>query len=491
MSARIATRSMSGPLFNLLVIAGALFLGQQVIHGGSMLRVAAAVGIMVVIGIPAIERPRSALLVLFGWLPFLGLVRRALITSAGWSALDPLLLVSSAVTLAILLSLMLSRRAILGGTPLAMLVFSFLVLAGIELFNPLQGGPLVSLTGVMFIIIPMSVFIIGRSIADEEFTNRVQLIVVITGVIAALWGLKQVYIGFTGFEQQWLKCCGYGALTINRTTRPFSTFTNSLEFGGYMAFGVIICYSRFVYATGKTRALYLAAAALMAYSGFLAGSRGLVIGTVFAVIVLTGLRARNRVAMVLIVLSLAGVAVGWAATRTAETGNDIEPGHDQLIQQQVRGLSDPTDARSSTLPGHIKRVSDGLEFAFTQHPAGLGTGAITRGGAKFGDAALEVGTELDFGNSFVATGIIGGFLYLIIVFTAYRQLYALRRRLASPIWAAVLGMAIISVGQWMNGGAYALASMIWFSLGAADRAYMDLPKRRGFADRRLGAEEAA
>jgi hypothetical protein len=475
-SATMSRRKMAGPMLNVVLVLGALSLGNQIINGGSMLRVSAAVAIMAFLAVPAIKKPQSALLGLFAWLPFLGLVRRALIPSAGWSSLDPLLLVSTAVALTVSISLMMSRQANLGGTPLAMLMFALIALEIIELFNPLQGSALVALTGVMFIIAPMTLFIVARTITDEAYMRKVMNVVIITGFVAALWGLKQLYFGFAGFEKEWIKCCGYGALTINKTLRPFSTFSNSVEFAAYMGFAIAACYARLLYSKGKIRVLLLAMAGIMAWAQFFVGSRGAVLGTLLALIILTGLRARNRFTMVMIVTLLVSGFLLYAATHTATVDNaTVTPGTQQLIQQQTGGLLDATDPTKSTLPVHLKRIREGFMFSITERPAGLGTGAITRGSAKFGKGT-QAAVELDFGNAFLAFGVVGGVLYLLVVLTTFRQLYVLRRKRPSPLWVAVLGMCVLSLGQWQNGGAYAIASLIWFVIGAADKAYMDLHK---------------
>lgn len=476
---------------NILMVVGALALGQQVVTGSPMLRISAAVGLMVMMGVPALERPKTAMVALFAWLPFLGFVRRALIPTAGWSSLDPLLLVSSAVAILVFLTLMISKRAELGGTGLAKIFFAFSLVVLIQLFNPEQGSPLVALTGVMFIVVPMLAFVIARTLADDEYTKKIQYVVLITGVITAVWGLKQVYIGFTGFERDWLECCAYGALRINKTIRPFSTFTNSLEFAGYMGFGVAVCVARMLYAKGYARFLLGGCGVLMAWAGFLVGSRATVIVTILAIFLLVGLRARSRMASAGIFILLAGLAVLWAASNRSDPNTSLtaQQGVEQLKAQQLVGLTNPFDSRVSTLPGHITRVEDGLLYSW-HNPAGLGTGSITRGGQKFRQGA-STGTELDFGNAFLAYGLIGGAMYVLLALRVFWQLYVLRRKTLSPVWAAVLAMAIISLGQWQNGGAYALSSMIWFMIGCADRAYMQLPRRARYAHPNVAQAEAA
>jgi hypothetical protein len=475
---------------NIVLVLGGLELAHQVVTGSSMLRISAAVGLMVMMGVPALQRPQTAMLAMFAWLPFLGLARRALIPAAGWSSLDPLLLVSTAIALMVFITLMISKKTVMGGTALAKIFFAFLVVVVLELFNPLQGSPLVALTGVMYIVIPMTTFIVARTIGDEQYTAKVQRLVLATGVITALWGLKQVYIGFTGFEQQWINCCAYGAVKINQTIRPFSTFTNSLEFGGYMGFGVAICVSRMLYSKGYARILLAGCAALMGWAGFLVGSRGLVILTFLALFALAGLRVRSRMAGVGIVVALVGLSVWFLGTHRQNPDNALtaNAGADQLVQQQITALTNPFDPRVSSLHSHTNRFQDAFLYSL-KNTAGFGTGSITQGGQKFRQGT-SASAEIDFGNVFLAYGLIGGIMYPLLAMRVFWQLYVLRRRTLSPMWAAVLAMCIMSLGQWQNGGTYALSSLIWFMIGASDKAFMELPRVKRFAHPNAVAEAA-
>jgi hypothetical protein len=58
------------------------------------------------------------------------------------------------------------------------------------------------------------------------------------------------------------------------------------------------------------------------------------------------------------------------------------------------------------------------------------------------------------------------------------QLYLLRRYTNGPMWPAVAGMTIAAFGQWLNGGNYAVAPLIWFMIGASDLAYQRLRRNQ-------------
>lgn len=455
------------------MLLGALFLGNQVVSGGPLLRIVAALSLAAIFGIPAVSNPKRAMAMMFGFLPFLGVFRRVLVPATGFSSLDPLLLVSSAIIFVILVTLLISGRANLGGTVLARMVFWLLLIGLLQVFNPAQGNLFVGLTGVMFVLVPIMCFFIGRSIADREMIAKMQRWMIFVGVIAGAYGLYQVLVGFPGFEQAYLAKAGFGGLYVGSAIRPFSTFVNPLEYATYLNFAVMTALAYLVYRKGIKRYWIYAALGFMVYSGYLIGSRGFIVLAVVGSIVLMGLRARRAI----VALTLIGLMIGGILFFTSTRGGgDIQADETATAAQQLQernrvALLDPLDERRSTLRQHYRGVKDGLIFAFTQQPFGLGTGATGRGSQKFGDGRSS-STELDLSDATIAFGVVGGSLYLLIIPLALLQLVRMRNLLPGPMFPAILGMGLVSFGQWLNGGNYAVAPLIWFMLGAADNFYM-------------------
>ncbi len=460
-------------IWNSILLLGALFLGRQVVAGGPLLRIIAALALLAAFAIPAVERPQRAMVMLFAWLPFLGIVRRALVPATGFSALDPLLLVSSAIIILILATLILTGRSNMGGTVLSRMVFWLLLIGLLQVFNPGQGNLLVGLTGVMFVLVPMMCFFIGRSVADDRMIAGMQRVIIVAGIIAAAYGMYQVIVGFPGFEQAYLARAGFGGLYVGSAIRPMSTFTNPLEYATYLNFAVMTTLAYLVYKKGISRYWLWGALGFMVYSGYLIGSRGFVVFAALGSIILLGARAKNAFVALLTVAVLFGGIVYWTSTRTSTVTklDETASAQEQLKQRQIGALTDPFDPKKSTLGVHYKGVMEGLIYAFTEQPYGLGTGSTGRGSTKFGGNKSS-STELDISDATIAFGVIGGVMYMGIIAVAGIQLFRMRRMLPGPMWPAVLGMAIVSFGQWLNGGNYAVAPLIWFMLGAADNAYM-------------------
>lgn len=469
-------RRNTAAVWMVIVVFGAMILGRQVVAGGSMLRVVVAVAAMVALVVPSLERPRTALMWLFGILPFLGVVRHMFISTSGAAFLDPLLLVTSAAAIAIFISLVLSGEMNWGRTFLSKLIFLLLVVGILHVFNPGQAGILVGLTGIMINLIPIAFFFIGRTVSDAEFTRKVTRLMMVAGGIAAVYGLVQVYIGFRGFELDWLATQGYTAAQVGGTLRPFSVFNNAAEYAAYAHLAFVLTLAWLLFAPRTKRTFLLAVVATIGYSGFLIGSRGFTLKIGLAVIVLLAARARNRILATGVVMLLVGLAVYWSATTTTDSRiEDREVGPSQLIEQQLQALRDPFNRDVSTLPIHFDQASEAIVHTVRSQPLGLGTGAPTRGGAKFG--GFSASAELDIGDAFLAWGVIGGGLYIVVIMAAITVASRVRRALPGPVWIGIWAMILTSVGAWQIGGNYSIGPMIWFLIGAADAAYERLRDR--------------
>jgi hypothetical protein len=115
----------------------------------------------------------------------------------------------------------------------------------------------------------------------------------------------------------------------------------------------------------------------------------------------------------------------------------------------------------------MSMVVDGLARSLT-NPLGYGLGATTLAASKFG--AIGGTTELDLTNMFVSLGPVGGLLYTLllcmILASTFRHWHRNRRLSA----LGVAGILLVTLGQWLNGGQYATSMLVWFCIGALDRA---------------------
>jgi hypothetical protein len=143
----------------------------------------------------------------------------------------------------------------------------------------------------------------------------------------------------------------------------------------------------------------------------------------------------------------------------------------------VSGLANPT-GQQSTLPGHLSRVESGIAAGFIE-PIGFGTGSITLAASHLGNASL-LGTEFDPSNAAVAFGFVGLMLYLLVAVRSLGTVYRLAARRRDALSIAVLGVAAVTLFQWLNGDLYSVAWLFWLTLGWADQ--QDLAERGELID---------
>jgi hypothetical protein len=421
----------------------------------------ALVACLAVAGI-ALTSPRAAIVTILLVLPFLALARRLLILFDGWHRTDPLLLVTP---FAAVLLLQTGRR--LGTRPgtVSKLVLGVLGLSLIESANPLGGSLRSGIVGLLFVAAPLLWFFVGRNIGDRRLVRTVVAGTIAVALPIAFYGLSQTINGLNSWDAAWVGSNGYGALQVGDLLRGFGTFSSAAEYATYLG----IAFIAVVALAFHRRIAPLLALPLLGYAIFLESSRGIVVILVGVTILLAGIRTRRLAASVAVMVVVVS-GLWWAykayaptlATKAAQSGN-------ALVIHQVGGLTHPLDQHQSTLGSHWSLLVNGFRSGLS-HPLGLGTGATNIAGARFGGVAA--GTEVDVSNEFVSLGLLGGFMYLAIVFASLRHGLALYARRSDAIVFAVLGILLVTLGQWLNGGYYAVAPLLWFLIGWVEREHM-------------------
>ncbi len=429
----------------------------------TMVRAALAIPAAALLVAICVQSPRRSIILVLGWLAVLGIVRRLLSHGEASGGNDPLLLV--APTVVALLVLVAARRGAFRQqtrlTKSVLLLSALLVAAAL---NPLQGGIEVGAGGLFFVLVPMLWFWIGRALVDDQLLSRLLRLVALVSVGAALYGLFQVYFGFPTWDQRWIDAQGYQALRVGDSVRPFSSFASSSEYVGLLAIGTLLWALRIRKGRRAAAALVVL---IPAWALVLASARGALVilpvalGVAFAISRGFGF---IRIALAALgALSLLGILV-----------SSIEPSGLQgsqtsaLLSHQITGLADPFNPKVSSLPLHIDLIVDGLKEGF-RNPVGVGLGFITIAGEKFGSSTMT--TEADPSNVAVATGIPGLLAYLAVVVTALHVAYRRARRERDYLSLAALGIILITLLQWLNGGNYSVAPLPWLMLGWFDRRF--------------------
>jgi hypothetical protein len=455
-----APQLVEGTAWAVLAAAGGILvagLASLSFAGPPSYRLLLAVLIACCLLLLAVHKPRAAILATFVFLVVMALLRRLLIPVAGWASYDPLLLVGPVVVTFLLIRIIwVSGYAALTADRQSVLVVAILVLSGLQSVNPAGGGAVAGLTGVLFGAIPLLWYFAGRHLGDRRTAAILVGGILVMGPVVALYGIWQAGAGLPPWDASWFVLNGYDALRVGEALHPFANFSSGAEYVAFVAFTLMAAAALLFHRHPAA----FAAVPLPAWALVEGSIRTFMALAIIGLVAMAALRVRRaRVGVAVLVIGAAGVASAVVAfgdaleTRAMQTANP-------LVIHQVSGLVHPTDSSSSTLGLHQGLVQDGF-LRSIQHPLGLGTAYLA--GDKF--ASPAVGTEVDISNEFVALGPLGGLLYLALVIVSFIKVAGLYRRRLDPVLLAVAGMLIADFGQWLNGGFYAVAAIVWFVIG--------------------------
>jgi hypothetical protein len=430
----------------------------------SLIRIVLAALLVIALSFVSLRRPQSAALLTLLFLPLLALTRRLLIPVAGWTSWDGLLLVAPVVSIVLTHRLFVVKKHPLARDVVSKLVFAILVLALIETVNPAGGNLRAGITGLLFLGAPLLWFFIGRGLADQQLVKTLFLSVSFVGVAVAIYGLWQTQVGLPSWDASWVALNGYPALNVLGATRSFGTFSSGAEYAAFL--GIALVAALFA---GRRRLVALPILGVLACALFLESSRGVFIEVLLAVVVVLVMRTGSMRLTLLATLVAAGVAgttihfFGPQLTTIAlNSGNP-------LVVHQVAGLMNPLDTNQSTYLGHQEMALNGV-VASVDHPLGLGTAATNLAGQRL--AGISVGTEVDLSNAFVSLGLVGGLLFLALMVATLWRAGSLALSSRNPVALATMGVLIVTLGQWLNGGYYAVAPLVWLLIGWANREWL-------------------
>jgi hypothetical protein len=461
----VAARPASAP-FHLGASLGAAALATAlatitalgVVAAPGALRLLCAFAIALFLVTLSLARPAAGVVATFVFLVFLAFLRRVLIPEAGWSSVDPLLLVGPLVAAVLLVRLFFLERRPLAPDLISKLVVVLLGLTFLEVLNP-SGGLASGIVGLLFTAVPLLWFFIGRELVSESLTDRLLRLIVVLGAVVAAYGLLQTEIGHPPWDVDWVNINGYESLNVGGEIRAFGTFSSSAEYGLFVG-SALAAAAAFVL---QGRALALLALPVLGLALFLASGRAALITALFAVLAVVALRTRRPVTAVVVVVAAAGLAFGAIKVFGSDISSAGAASGNELISHQLGGITDPLNPDSSTLLLHGQLVWDGVKSSI-HHPLGTGTGTTSRAAGLSKDENAR-STEVDLSNAFVAFGPAGGVLYVGLV--ALVLLEAVRGYFAGKEFLLpVIGVLIVGLGQWLTGGHYALSPLTWLLIGS-------------------------
>src|SRR5215211_5532408 len=407
-----------------------------------------------------LARPSAGIVATVVFLVLLAFLRRLLIApTGGWWPADPLLLVGPLVATVLIVKLFVLERRRLAPNLLSKLVLALLALALAEVLNP-TAGVAAGIAGLLFMAVPLLWFFVGRELLSDALTDRLLQLVVVLGTVVGVYGLFQIEVGHPPWDVDWLNVAtGFDSLQVGDQIRAFGTFASFAEYATFTSTALVLA-AAFVL---RGRALALLPLPVLGIALFLASSRTPLITAVLAVVVMLALRTRRPLTALVVILAAGAMAFGAVkalgpglASASAQSQND-------LVSHQLGGITDPLDPQSSTLIVHVEMVWDGVKTSL-HHPIGEGTGSGNMATGLSTNSQTRGSTDIDISNAFLALGPAGGVVYVSLIVLALSlavRSYFAGTELALP----VVGVLVVGLGQWLNGGFYALSPLTWLLLG--------------------------
>ena len=335
---------------------------------------------------PLLASLEAGLLAMVIFEPFRGLLRRMQYLAVPYSTSEPIhLLTPIAALFAFMVVLYRHRLSIFVATPVTKGVSILAVICLLQVFNPLQGGLFVGLSGALFILVPMAWFYFGQH-ANSDLVPRVMRAMVILGLVASAWGVYQMIAGYPEFELYWIRNTdNLESIAVYDVTRAIATFSNAEEWGRYVELGCIIAVGLAISRSeGKLRATWGVSAGILAVMLALTGQRASIFGLFLGLTVLFLAGAKTwgsifgRVAV--LSLALAGflfVSSQFAADDRAPKGED---GVSTILSHTTKGTLDPTNQDS--LAARLETWSQVLFKTLPSNPIGSGLGGSTVSAAR-------------------------------------------------------------------------------------------------------------
>ena len=465
-------------LWVLPVTAVSVFTVWAITSGGQALRTWLLGALLWLMALPLLVSLEAGLLAMMIFEPLRGLLRRAQYLVVDYTATDPIHVLTPLVTLlALALVLKTHGSGIFRKSPLAGAISLLGLIYFVQIFNPLQGGMFIGLTGALFMFVPLTWFYFGQEV-KLKFLNVALRLIVFVGLIASLYGIYQLVFGYPAFEQYWLDNTEfYDSIAVGHVQRALATFSSAEEWGRYIEIGAIIAFGLGAAADRLLRRAgwFLAGTSLSAVL-LLTGQRTAVFGFVlgFAVLLLLGARTLRSASARVLLLMLPILLIALLAKPPSEdemwSKNENEK-VGTLVSHTTRGMLNP--AGEESMQARLENWTYIATNVLPSRPLGAGLGAGTLGEMKFNQSS-----DLPPIDSFIivlaiACGIPAALLFLWILARAMwmsiRQ--ARHATVATPeaaiarIVAALMPAIILNTFFGLTFTLYSVAPVAWLLIG--------------------------
>ena len=421
--------------------------------------------------------------------PLRGFLRRVQYLFLPYSQTDPIHVVTPLVTILAFAMLLQRRRfAIFRESPLAGMVSILGVIYFLQIFNPLQGGLTVGLSGALFVLVPVVWFYFGQAI-KPRFLETMFPLVVALGLITSLYGIYQLTFGFPSFEQYWIDNTEfYNSISVGKVQRALATYSSAEEWGRYIEIGALIAFGFGAGAGSNPRrvgwfACGVALTGMLLLTGQRTAMFGLILGCL--ILLLMGARTwRGAVGRGLLVLV---PVVFIAITVTAPTNDDmLSHGDDDrlgtVVSHTARGTLNPAKEESFQvrLDNWTYLATDYIPY----RPLGIGIGGTSLAAWRFNNADDELPPIDSYViSTVIMCGLPTALLFMWILLRATRMSWRMFRRVdpassEARVWRITTALMPVLILNSMFGNTFTLYSVApvgwlligWISAGALRHA---------------------
>jgi len=448
------------------------------VSGGQILRAWVLAALVAAMSLPLMAGIEAGLFAVIIFEPFRGIVRRAQYLIVDYSPSDPVHLLTPLVTMFVLARLLRQYRfTVLNATPLAPVVSILTAIFVVQIFNPLQGGIVVGISGALLILVPVTWFYFGQFVTERFVQNTFRAIVFL-GLIGSLWGTYQLVFGYPKFEQYWLNNVEfYDSVAVGHVTRAIGSFTSAEEWGRYISMGAVIAFGFTAGArTIAARVGWFCCGGALSAVLLLTGQRTAIFGLILGFLMLVLLGVRNarglatRLTMLLLPVILIAVFVKPPSADDMWSKDEDET-VSTLLSHAQRGTLDPTEEES--LYVRLKIWRELVTEVIPYRPLGAGLGAGSLSALKYSD-----GPRLPNSDNFIlviaiACGIPAALLFMWILFRATQFGFRIARRSYSSIEkttlcriaASLLPVFVLNNIFGLTFSLYAVAPIGWLLIG--------------------------
>lgn len=234
-------------ILNTLLLIGAVsvignFLAYKIVHIPVQLE--AVLYFTLFAFYPLIRKPTIGIYLIFTVIPFIPFIRRLYYLRYLRPDIDPLIAVSDIIIMITMIGLFFifrenreQHRSVRIINRIVLCYFGYMILRTFVVnILPLQEA----LMRMRFYAPTVLLFLIGSLFAMHTgLLKRIWVITITTGCLAALYGFKQLFIGYSEAEHLWFSSISFTTLFIKGLARPFSIFQSPASFADYMQFAII------------------------------------------------------------------------------------------------------------------------------------------------------------------------------------------------------------------------------------------------------------